>query len=59
EKYVKAVPLYRLEKDLAYSGINISRQTMDNLVMAAAEMMIPLYELMHKMGAGMSAQYEL
>lgn len=48
EKYVKAVPLYRLERDLAYSCINISRQTMDNLVMAAAEMMMPLYELMHK-----------
>lgn len=48
EKFVKAVPLYRLEKDLAYWGINISRQTMDNLVMAAAEMMMPLYELMHK-----------
>lgn len=45
---MKAVPLYRLEKDLAYSGINISRQTMDNLVIAASEMLMPLYDLMHK-----------
>lgn len=48
EKYVKAVPLYRLEKDFKYWGINISRQTMDNLVIAAADMLMLLYELMHK-----------
>ena len=49
DKYVKAVPLYRLEKDLAYWGINFSRQTMHNLDIAAAEMMIPLYELIQKL----------
>lgn len=48
EKYVKAVPLYRIEKKFLYSGISMSRQTMDNLIIAAAEMLTPLYELMHK-----------
>ena len=48
EKYVKAVPLYRIEKEFLYSGISMSRQTMDNLIIAAAEMLTPLYELMHK-----------
>ena len=58
EKYVKAVPLYRIEKEFLYSGISMSRQTMDNLVIAAAEMLIPLYELMHKNMLTMDIPYE-
>lgn len=48
EKYVKAVPLYRIEKEFVYSGISISRQTMDNLMIAASDMLMPLYELIHR-----------
>lgn len=49
EKYVKAVPLYRIEKEFLYSGISLSRQTMDNFMIAAAEMLMPLYELLHRL----------
>jgi len=49
EKYVKAVPLYRIEKNFLYSRISLLRQTMDNLMIAAVEMLMPLYELLHRL----------
>ena len=37
EKYAKAVPLYRLEKDFASMGVKLSRTTMANWVIYAAK----------------------
>ncbi len=36
QKYMNAMPLYRLEKGFAYDGVNISRQTMSNWVIKCA-----------------------
>lgn len=47
EKYVKAVPLYRLEQELNSYGWRISRQTMDNWILGAADIFKPLYRLLH------------
>ncbi len=47
EKFCKAVPLYRLEQDLHRMGVNISRQTMSNWLIAGAELLRPLYDCMH------------
>lgn len=41
EKYVKAVPLYRLEQELNSYGWRISRQTMDNWILGAADILLP------------------
>jgi hypothetical protein len=49
EKYCNAMPLYRLEKDFAAKGANISRTTMANWIIAAAQLWVkPVWEQMHK-----------
>ena len=49
EKYGKAVPLYRQEKDFAAKGICLSRTTMANWIVYAAENFFkPIYEEMKK-----------
>jgi len=45
-KYQLALPLYRQEADWRSKGIDISRQSMANWVIAAAEFARPVYELM-------------
>lgn len=49
EKYCNAMPLYRLEKDFAARGTNLSRTTMANWIIMAAQLwMKPVWEKMHK-----------
>ena len=49
EKYCKAVPLYRLEKDFETMGFRISRTTMSNWIISAAERYFkPVYDMMKK-----------
>ena len=48
-KYINAVPLYRQEKAYADNNVNISRATMANWMIAAAEKYLKYYyEVMHK-----------
>jgi len=50
EKYAKAVPLHRQEKDLASKHIPLLKATMSNWVMAAAEQWcLPIVQKMHEM----------
>jgi transposase len=47
QKYVNAMPLYRMESDLAASGLVLSRQTMANWMIYSSERWLePLYLLM-------------
>ncbi len=47
QKYVNGIPLYRMEKGLAYDGVNISRQTMANwLIYCAQNYLTGIYSLM-------------
>ena len=48
EKFCKAVPLYRQEQEFKRMGISISRQTMSNWIIAAADLLKPLYDILHK-----------
>ena len=49
EKYCNAMPLYRLEKDFSAKGANISRTTMANWIITAAQLWVkPVWEQMHK-----------
>lgn len=48
EKFVKAVPLYRLEQWLKSMGVSISRQSMSNWLIMVAELLRPLYDLLHR-----------
>lgn len=48
EKFCKGVPLYRLEQDLHRMGINISRQSMCSWIIAGAELLKPIYDILHK-----------
>ena len=49
EKYCNAMPLYRLGKDFAAKGANISRTTMVNWIITAAQLGVkPVWEQMHK-----------
>lgn len=49
EKYCKAVPLTRLEKDLKAKGVNLSGTTMANwIIMASRRWVKPVWEQMHK-----------
>ena len=49
QKYVNAVPLYRLEQGLLRDGIELSRQTMANWLIKSTELYLsPLYECMKK-----------
>jgi len=50
QKYVMCAPLYRLEKDFERLDATLSRQTMSNWVIHAAEKWLrPLYERMHEL----------
>jgi len=49
-KYVDGLPLYRQEKSLSRLGIELSRQTMANWMIKAAESWLePLYDRMHEL----------
>ena len=49
EKYCNAMPLYRLEKDFAARGANISRTTMANWIIMASQLWVkPVWEQMHR-----------
>ena len=50
EKYVKAVPLYRLEQQLNAGGLPLSRQTMSNWLIKASELYFkPMVQRMREM----------
>lgn len=49
QKYVEAMPLYRQAQAWALLGVELSRQTLANWVIQAAERwLLPLYERMHE-----------
>jgi transposase len=49
KKYVQGMPLYRLEQQFERQHIPLSRQTMANWVMTAADVWLdPIYERMHQ-----------
>ena len=49
QKFVMGSPLYRQEQELHRQGIQLSRQTMSNWILRAAEdYLTPVYEQMHK-----------
>lgn len=49
QKFVMGSPLYRQEQELNRQGIPLSRQTMSNWILRAAEdYLTPVYELLHK-----------
>ena len=49
QKFVMGSPLYRQEQELKRQGIPLSRQTMSNWILRAAEdYMTPVYEQLHK-----------
>lgn len=48
QKFCLGVPLYRQEQELRRMSIYLSRQTMANWVIAAAKMLKPLYDKLHK-----------
>jgi transposase len=48
QKYVMGMPLYRQEQQFAYLGVELTRQTLANWTLQAAERWLqPLYERMH------------
>ncbi len=48
QKFCLALPLYRQEQELRRIGINLSRQTMSNWMIAGARLLKPLYDALHK-----------
>jgi transposase len=49
QKFVMGVPLYRQEQEWVRRGINLSRQTMSNWVLKAAEDWLePIYDVLHE-----------
>ena len=48
QKFCMGLPLYRQEQELRRMNIYLSRQTMANWVIAAAKMLKPLYDKLHK-----------
>ena len=47
QKYVNGMPLYRIEKGLAYDGVALSRQTMSNwLIYCAQNYLVAIYSLL-------------
>ena len=49
QKFVNALPLYRQEKEWKSLGVNLSRATMSNWVLAASrDWLVPLVDLMHQ-----------
>jgi len=50
QKFVMGVPLYRQEQEWKRSGIHLSRQTMSNWLIKAAETWLtPIYDALHEM----------
>ncbi len=47
QKYVEGLPLYRQEQQLARLGVALPRQTLANWVLKGADLLAPLYDLMH------------
>ncbi len=45
EKCADATPLYRVEKALRRAGIPISRSTLNDLILCAADILAPLWEV--------------
>jgi transposase len=54
QKYLRHLPLYRLEEDLARYGVLIRRSTLAGWMVGAAECLSPLYELMKRWVLGSS-----
>ena len=49
QKFVMGSPLYRQEQELNRKGIHLSRQTMSNWILRAAEdYLVPVYEQLHR-----------
>ena len=48
QKYVEGLPLYRQQQQLARMGINLSRQTLANWMIAGAEWLEPVYDHLHE-----------
>ena len=49
QKFVNALPLYRQEKEWKTLGVNLSRATMANWILAASrDWLVPLVDLMHQ-----------
>ncbi len=49
QKFINAIPLYRQEKEWRTLGVNLSRATMANWIMAASrDWLMPVLELMHR-----------
>lgn len=49
QKFVMGVPIYRQEQELNRRGIRLSRQTMSNWVLKAAEAYLkPVYDHLHR-----------
>lgn len=48
QKFVNSLPLYRQEQELKRNGLQISRQTMANWVIAGAALLKPLHDHMHE-----------
>ena len=47
QKYVNGMPLYRIEKGLAYDGVTLARQTMSNwLIHCAQTYLVAIYSLL-------------
>jgi transposase len=47
QKYVEGLPLYRQEQQFARLGIPFSRQNLANWMLKGADILTPLYDLMH------------
>jgi transposase len=47
EKFVKGLPLYRQQQDLARMGFDLSRQTMANWILKGADWLGPVYDRLH------------
>jgi transposase len=47
-KYADHTPLHRLAEQLARSGVHLAPSTLGDWVKQAADLLLPLYELMHK-----------
>lgn len=49
QKYVEAMPLYRIEKHFKRLGIELPRQILSNWVIKGGEMLEPIYSRMHEL----------
>jgi len=49
QKYVEAMPLYRIEKHFERLGIELPRQILSNWVVKGGEMLEPIYDRMHEL----------